>query len=66
MLDEKLWLTLSDTDKIEEIQTCLDKLLAIENREHELCSSKAEGRLVLLKKELQERLFKIIDIENAT
>jgi hypothetical protein len=65
MLDEQLWLTLSDEDKIEEIQTCLDQLLAIDHGQHEFYGSNLQGRLVAVKKELQDRLFNIIDIENA-
>lgn len=66
MLDEQLWLKLNDVDKIDEIQECLNKLLAIENGEHELCGTRMQGKLVTIKKDLQDKIFKIIEIENAT
>lgn len=66
MLSEELWLKLSDSDKIQEIQDCLNKLLAIENGNHELYGTDMQGKLVGIKKELQDKIFKIIDIENAT
>jgi hypothetical protein len=66
MLDEQLWLRLSEEDKIEEIQDILNKLLNIENGLHELHGTSTQGKIAAIKKELQGNLFKIIDIENAT
>jgi hypothetical protein len=66
MLDENIWMQLTDEDKFVEIQTCLEQLLAIEQGNHELCGTIEQGKLVAVKKELHEKIFKIIDLENAT
>lgn len=66
MLDEKIWLSLSESDKFVEIQTYLDQLLAIEKGHHELFNTREQGKLVQVKKELHDKIFKIIDLENAT
>ena len=65
MLDEKLWITLSEEDKYNEICLRLNKLLNIEKGKHELSKTREQGRLVEIKKTLIEEINQIIDIENA-
>lgn len=65
MLDEKLWTTLSEEDKYNELSLRLNKLLEIEKGKHELSNTKEQGKLVEIKKYLIEEINQIIDIENA-
>lgn len=65
MLDEKLWITLSEEDKYNEICLRLNELLTIEKGKHELSKTKEQGKLVAIKKTLIEEINQIIDIENA-
>ena len=66
MLDEKIWLSLSDEDKFVEIQQYLNQLLAIEEGRHELSNTSAQGKLPSIRKELEDKIFKIIELDNAT
>lgn len=66
MLDENIWLQLTEDEKFSEIQAYLNSYLAIESGNHELYNTPTQGRLVRIKKELEEKIFKIIDIETAS
>lgn len=66
MLDENIWLQLTENEKFSEIQTYLNSYLAIEAGEHEMYKTSAQGSLVEIKKELEDKIFKILDIENAS
>ena len=66
MLDENVWLELSEDEKFAELQAYLDELLSIEKGTHPLSNTREQGRLALIGKELQDNIFKIIELENAT
>jgi hypothetical protein len=66
MLDENIWLQLTEDEKFSEIQSYLNSYLEIEAGNHELCNTSSQGRLVTIKKELEDKIFKILDIENAS
>jgi hypothetical protein len=66
MLDENIWLQLNDEEKIAEIQIYLNQYLSIETRNHELSNQPNQGKLVSIKKELETKIFKILEIENAS
>jgi hypothetical protein len=66
MLDENIWLQLSEDEKFDELQSYLNAIIDIEKGRHELSNTRAQGRLSSIRKELQEKIFKIIELENAT
>ena len=66
MLDENVWLELGEEEKFAELQAYLDELLSIEKGTHPLSNTHQQGRLALIGKELQDNVFKIIEIENAS
>lgn len=66
MLDENIWLQLSEDEKFAELQLCLNEVLRIEKDLHELSKKQEQGKLASVKKELREKIFKIIELENAT
>jgi hypothetical protein len=66
MLDENIWLQLTENEKFAEIQNYLNDYLSIEAGDHELYKQEAQGKLVAIKKELENKIFKILDIENAS
>jgi hypothetical protein len=66
MLDENIWLQLTEDEKFSEIRSYLNSYLEIETGNHELCNTSSQGRLVTIKKELEDKIFKILDIENAS
>lgn len=66
MLDENIWLQLSEDEKFDELQAYLNAIIDIEKGRHELSNTKAQGSLSSIRKELQEKIFKIIELENAT
>jgi hypothetical protein len=66
MLDESIWLKLSDDEKIAEMQTYLDMIVAIDTGKHELSHTREQGKLAGLKKEFNDKIFKIIELENIT
>ena len=65
MLDENIWLQLNEEEKIDELQAYLNTFIAIEEGSHELSNTPAQGKLAGIKKELKEKIFKIIELENA-
>jgi hypothetical protein len=66
MLDENIWLQLNENEKFAELQTYLDAVLLIEKGQHPLSKEPGMGGLPTIKKELHEKIFKIIELENAT
>lgn len=66
MLDENIWMQLSESDKLAELQSYLNEILSIENGTHELSHTLQQGRLASLRLELENKIFKIIELENAT
>jgi len=65
MLDENVWLQLTENEKLLEIQNYLNEYLSIEAGNHELYKQKQQGKLVDIKKEIENKIFKILDIENV-
>jgi len=65
MLDETEWLQLSEVDKYEELQKYLQELVLIDKGEHNLSYTREQGNLSKIKTELQNKIFKIIELENA-
>lgn len=65
MLDENIWAQLSESEKFLELESYLNQLIAIEKGKHELSNTEQQGRIPELKKQLEEKIFKIIDLENA-
>jgi hypothetical protein len=66
MLEENIWAQLSEDEKFADLQAYLDAVIAIENGQHELSNTKEQGKLPAIKKELHEKIFKIIELENVT
>jgi hypothetical protein len=65
MLDENIWLQLSEDEKFDELQSYLNAFIDIEKGRHEFSNTPAQGRLASVRKELKEKIFKIIELENA-
>jgi len=65
MLDENIWLQLSEDEKFDELQTYLNTFIDIEKGRHELSNTSSQGRLPAIRKDLREKIFKIIELENA-
>lgn len=65
MLDENIWLQLSEEEKFNELQTYLQAVIAIDSGKHELSRTSEQGKLPSIKKGLHEKIFKIIELENA-
>ena len=65
MLDENIWLQLTDSEKFTEIQRYLNEYISIEQGTNELSGKPEQGKLAQIKKELEAKIFKILDIENA-
>jgi hypothetical protein len=65
MLEENIWLQLNEEEKFAELQSYLQAVIAIEQGKHELSHTSEQGRLPGIKKELHEKIFKIIELENA-
>lgn len=57
---------LSEDEKFAELQSYLNALIIIEKGEHELSCTHQQGKLPDIKKELQAKIFKIIELENVT
>jgi len=66
MLDETRWLELSNADKHAALREYLKELALIEKGTHELSHTKEQGKLTAIKTDLQNRIFKIIELENAS
>ena len=66
MIDEKIWLSLSKQEKTKELQSYLDQIIAIDEGRHELSSTTEKGKLAWIKKDLIQKVYKIIEIENPS
>jgi hypothetical protein len=66
MLDETRWLELSNATKHIELQEYLKELVLIEKGTHELSHTREQGKLTAIKTDLQNKIFKIIELENAS
>lgn len=64
MLDENIWLQLNEEEKILELISNIDQIIAIEENTHELSGTFQQGKLSHVKKDLRDKIFKIIEIEN--
>ncbi len=64
MLDENIWLQLNEEEKILELISNIDQIIAIEENTHELSHTFQQGKLSHVKKDLRDKIFKIIEIEN--
>lgn len=64
MLDENIWLQLNEEEKILELLSSLDKIISIETNKHEISHTPQQGKLCHIKKDLRDKIFKIIEIEN--
>ena len=65
MLDETEWLQLSEVDKYEELQKYLQELVLIDKGKHNLSYTREQGKLSKIKTALQNKISKIIELENA-
>jgi hypothetical protein len=65
MLEENIWIQLSDLEKFAELQTYLNAIISIDEGKHELSNTPQQGKLVIIKKDLHEKIFKIIELENV-
>ncbi len=57
---------LSESDKFSELQSYLNEILSIEHGTHELSHTPEQGRLASIRLDLENKIFKIIELENAT
>lgn len=64
MLEENIWMRLSEHEKFVELQTYLNEIIAIDTGSHELSNLRERGKLVAVKKELHDKIYKIIELEN--
>jgi hypothetical protein len=64
MLDENIWVKLSDEEKIIELKNYLDEINLIDEGKHKLTHTPIQGKLAHIKKELCEKIFKIIELDN--
>ena len=56
---------LSEDEKFAELQSYLNALIIIEKGEHEFSHTHQQGKLPDIKKALQAKIFKIIELENV-
>ena len=57
---------LREDEKFAELQSYLNALITIEKGEHEFSCTHQQGKIPDIKKELQAKIFKIIELENVT
>lgn len=65
MLEENVWMQLSEKEKITELKSYLDILINIDKGNHELYKTKEQGKLVSIKKDILDKINKIIEWENV-
>lgn len=63
MIDENIWFNLTDDQKLEELERYLTEYRLLDSGEHELSKTSAAGKIKILKKELKDKIEKIIDLE---
>ena len=66
MLDENIWMLLSEDEKFAEMQSYIDAVIEIDEGRHELSKTVNQGKLAAIKKNLCDKICKIIELENAT
>lgn len=63
MIDNNIWLGLSYSEKLEELGGYLAEYRKLDSGNHELKGTREEGKIRSLKKELKEKILKIIELE---
>jgi len=66
MLDENIWMLLSEDEKFVELQSYLNSIIQIDAGSHEISHTNEQGKLAAIKKELEAKIFKVIELENAS
>jgi hypothetical protein len=66
MLDENIWMLLSEDEKFVELQSYLNSIIQIDSGSHEISHTSEQGKLAAIKKELEAKIFKVIELENAS
>lgn len=66
MLDENIWMLLSEDEKFVELQSYLNSIIQIDSGSHENSHTSEQGKLAAIKKELAAKIFKVIELENAS
>ena len=57
---------LSEDEKFAELQSYLDSVIQIDSGLHEFSHTSQQGKLAAVKKELESKIFKVIELENAS
>ena len=66
MLDENIWMQLSEDEKFAELQTYLNTIVRIDEGLHELSHTPEQGKLAAMKKELLFDLLKMLALRPAS
>jgi hypothetical protein len=66
MLDENIWMLLTEAEKFVELQSYLNSIIQIDSGLHEISHTNEQGKLAAIKKELEAKIFKVIELENAS
>jgi hypothetical protein len=66
MIDTNIWHSMSDEEKLEELETLLTSYRKLDSNNHELKGTPEAGKIRGLKKELKEKILKIIELEQQT
>jgi len=66
MLDENIWMLLTEAEKFVELQSYLNSIIQIDSGLHEISHTNEQGKLAAVKKELEAKIFKVIELENAS
>jgi hypothetical protein len=64
MIDENIWFSLTDEQKLNELEAYLTEYRLLDSGEHELSKTREAGKIKLLKSELKTKINKIIDLEH--
>jgi hypothetical protein len=65
MLDENIWMQLTEKEKMLELNSYLNTIAEIDENRHELSNTQFAGKLAKLKKDLQAKVYQIIEWENV-
>ncbi len=63
MVDKNIWHSLTDDEKLGELESYLTQYRILDSGNHELKGSREAGRIRSLKKELKDKILKIIELE---
>jgi hypothetical protein len=63
MIDDNVWYSLSDAEKLDELNNYLTQYRNLDSGNHELKGTKEEGKIRSLKQELKQKIIKIIELE---